>query len=296
VWNSTQIVEERAADGSKQKRWTGGVEFLDSSNQQTGKRLLTTDHLGSSRAVVDGTNGTITASYAFSPWGKRSRIAGTEDVSNGYTGHLWHESGLSLAVYRPYNPETGRWPSRDPLGEPAFETVREFTRGLEIPETLTSQHDKNENSKPNEDKEYVFTENNSINNSDYNGLDITLETGNNSGKVLNDVVHQNVCGDCNGQKTCFSFAAIGARAPWASSTWLGWSSWVGPSPLMGHIYSPSPVPGAAIASRHTSTPAQTKKWIRYVTTRLGMQDTYSVANHNCRKYAQWEFRDAPLHW
>jgi RHS repeat-associated protein len=121
-------VEERAADGSKQKRWTGGVEFLDSSNQQTGKRLLTTDHLGSSRAVVDGTNGTITASYAFSPWGKRSRIAGTEDVSNGYTGHLWHESGLSLAVYRPYNPETGRWPSRDPIEEKGGMNLYEIVR------------------------------------------------------------------------------------------------------------------------------------------------------------------------
>lgn len=113
VWNKTQIVEERSvADGAKQRRWTGGVELLDSTNQSTGKRLLITDHLGSTRTAVDGPTGTTTASYTFTPWGKRSRIAGTEDLSSGYTGHLWHESGLSLAVYRPYDPETGRWPSK----------------------------------------------------------------------------------------------------------------------------------------------------------------------------------------
>jgi RHS repeat-associated protein len=118
VWNNTQIVEERTAtDGAKQRRWKGGVEFLDSGNQPTAKCLLITDHLGSTRVAMDGTTGTPTASYAFSPWGKRSRISGTEEFSNGYTGHLWHESGLSLAVYRPYDPETGRWPSRDPIEE-----------------------------------------------------------------------------------------------------------------------------------------------------------------------------------
>ncbi len=118
VWNGTSILEERTvAGGTKQRRWNGGLENLTASNQSTGKRLLITDHLGSTRVSVDG-SGTTTASYAFTPWGKRSRIiTGSEDLSSGYTGHLWHESGLSLAVYRPYDPETGRWPSRDPIQE-----------------------------------------------------------------------------------------------------------------------------------------------------------------------------------
>jgi len=35
-----------------------------------------------------------------------------------YTGHYWHgQSGLFLTLYRAYDPETGRWISRDPLGE-----------------------------------------------------------------------------------------------------------------------------------------------------------------------------------
>lgn len=118
VWSGSQIREERAANGSRQIRWKGGVVQLI-NNQVIVKRIHLNDHLGSARAAVDGTDGSIIASYAFSPWGKRSRIAGTEDLSTGYTGHLWHESGLSLAVYRPYDPETGRWPSRDPILEVA---------------------------------------------------------------------------------------------------------------------------------------------------------------------------------
>ena len=95
------------------------MELLDNTNRQTAKRLLLTDHLGNTRVAVDGTTGTTTTSLSYSPWGKRSRIQGqgTETLSQGYTGHLSHESGLSLAVYRPCDPETARWPSRDPIGE-----------------------------------------------------------------------------------------------------------------------------------------------------------------------------------
>jgi RHS repeat-associated protein len=117
VWSGTSIQEERLPNGTKQRFWTGGIEILNGSNQQTAKRLVVTDHLGSTRAVVDGTSGTATASYDYSPWGKRTRSSDSEDWSTGYTGHGWHESGLSLAVYRSYDPETGRWPSRDPIGE-----------------------------------------------------------------------------------------------------------------------------------------------------------------------------------
>jgi len=117
VWEGTDIREERLENGTKYCFWMGGVEICNANNQQIGKRLFIADHLGSTRVVVNGTTGTTTASYDFNPWGKRTRISGTEDWSGGYTGHLWHESGLSLAVYRPYDPGTGRWPSRDPIGE-----------------------------------------------------------------------------------------------------------------------------------------------------------------------------------
>jgi len=114
VWSGTRIMEERLTGAGKHRFWNGGIEVLDASGQPVGKRLLVSDHLGSPRTALDGTSGIVMASYAFSPWGKRTRISGTEDWGTGYTGHWWHESKLSLAVYRGYDPEKGRWLSRDP--------------------------------------------------------------------------------------------------------------------------------------------------------------------------------------
>ncbi|MBV6501546.1 MAG: hypothetical protein CJBNEKGG_04060 [Prosthecobacter sp.] len=117
VWSGTSVLEERAANGSNQREWSGGQEQLNVNNQQTGKQLMLTDHLESTRVVVDGISGITLASYFYRPWGRRDCILGINNANSGYTGHLWHESGLSLAVFRPYDPETGRWPSRDPIEE-----------------------------------------------------------------------------------------------------------------------------------------------------------------------------------
>lgn len=130
--------------------------------------------------------------------------------------------------------------------------------------------------------------------------EITLETGNNasSSSFLNNALHQQVCvvtGVVPG-KDCYSFAATGLQAPEFSSTWLGWSDLVIGDSLQGTVYSPDPVSGASVASRLTPTAAQAVKWDSYMVTRLGLQDGYTVADHNCRKFSQFEFRDAPSHW
>jgi len=127
---------------------------------------------------------------------------------------------------------------------------------------------------------------------------ITLETGNTGAGPLNNLVHQQVCVDRPSRsKRCYSFAATGVQAPQFSSTWLGWSSWVTGAILQGEVYDPAPVSGASIVSTHTPTATQADNWVNYMDgSRLGLQDGYSVARHNCRLFSQWEFRDAPSHW
>jgi len=130
---------------------------------------------------------------------------------------------------------------------------------------------------------------------------ITLETGNSTWNPVNNAVHQNICVEgygSGGPKRCFSFAATGgAQLPQFSSTWLGWSSIVAGAILTGEIYTPAPVPGSSIVSTHSPTAAQASNWLNYMNrTRVGLQDGYSVARHNCRTFSQWEFRDAPSHW
>ena len=57
------------------------------------------------------------ARYDYDPYGRMTKISGNKDTVFGFTGHLWHaQSGLNLAKYRAYDPNLGRWISRDPLG------------------------------------------------------------------------------------------------------------------------------------------------------------------------------------
>jgi hypothetical protein len=136
--------------------------------------------------------------------------------------------------------------------------------------------------------------------------DITVETGNGTSNPINNAIHQQICVDTHSEagitgKRCFSFGKrpglSGFQLLEFSWTWLKWSSWVTGAILEGEVYEASPIAGATIADRHTTTAAQDKKWLDYmVGTRLGLIDGYSVFRHNCRLFSQWEFRDAPLHW
>src|SRR5207302_3997485 len=79
--------------------------------------FYTRDHLGSIRELTDG-SGVVQARYDYDPYGRRTKISGTLDAAFGFTGHYYHApSNLSLALYRGYDSDLGRWLSRDPIGE-----------------------------------------------------------------------------------------------------------------------------------------------------------------------------------
>jgi RHS repeat-associated protein len=74
------------------------------------------DHLGSVRDVLDE-QGQVIARYDYSPYGKLINDPPTPPEF-GYAGMQYHApSGLYLTKYRVYDPEAGRWLSRDPIGE-----------------------------------------------------------------------------------------------------------------------------------------------------------------------------------
>lgn len=79
----------------------------------------TRDHLGSVRELVNG-SGTILTRYSYDMYGRTttSRLSGSVDATMQYAGYYLHPtSGLNLTLYRAYDPNTGRWLSRDPMGE-----------------------------------------------------------------------------------------------------------------------------------------------------------------------------------
>jgi RHS repeat-associated protein len=112
IWIGLQIAQERDASGSV-------VSSFYSSGMSTPMESLvyTVDHLGSVREAIDASSITQVV-YDYDSWGIRTKLSGSIELSTGYTGHFQYISlGLIAAPYRFYDPEYGRWISRDPIGE-----------------------------------------------------------------------------------------------------------------------------------------------------------------------------------
>jgi RHS repeat-associated protein len=114
LWCGDEICQERTSTGAVTKRFfTQGVKT--ESGATPGIYYYTRDHLGSVRELTD-TIGNTRASYSYDVFGRATRASGDVDTDFGFAGmHLSKESGLSLTKYRAYDPEVGRWISRDAL-------------------------------------------------------------------------------------------------------------------------------------------------------------------------------------
>jgi len=113
IWNGgAQPAEERDGSNNVTKRFYAQGEQIGGANY-----FFTTDHLGSIREMTDST-GTIHARYDYDPYGRITKLSGDLEADFGFTGFYRHQaSGLDLTLYRVYDPNLGRWPSRDPIGE-----------------------------------------------------------------------------------------------------------------------------------------------------------------------------------
>ena len=113
VWaGGNQPAEERDAAGNVTRRF-----YPQGEQAGAVKYFYTKDHLGSIREVL-GANGTVVSSSRYDAWGVRTTVGAQDAASFGFTGHLEHkELGLVFTLYRAYDSATGRWLSRDPMGE-----------------------------------------------------------------------------------------------------------------------------------------------------------------------------------
>ncbi len=131
VYDGAQVVADTDADGNllRTYTWGPGVDCLLCvtvyGTEATNTYYALTDHLGTVHALVDGT-GTIVESYRYDAWG---RVLGVYDGSGApITGsavgnrYLWQgreyswATGLYYFRARWYDPVTGRWLSKDPIG------------------------------------------------------------------------------------------------------------------------------------------------------------------------------------
>ena len=95
--------------------------FVYPQGQYSGtKYFYTRDHLGSIREMFK-TNDAVVARYDYDSWGRSTTKVSTLLPDFNYTGLYRHSaSGLDMAVHRFYDPDLGRWISRDPLEQAEF--------------------------------------------------------------------------------------------------------------------------------------------------------------------------------
>jgi RHS repeat-associated protein len=78
------------------------------------------DGNGNVAALVSAADGTVVARYEYGPFGELLRATGLLALLNPFrfsTKFCDDESGFYYYGYRCYDPSTGRWLSRDPIGE-----------------------------------------------------------------------------------------------------------------------------------------------------------------------------------
>jgi RHS repeat-associated protein len=147
VYDGWALIRERIASGetAQTNSYVYGLD-LSGSLQGAGTiaGILATVREGDSAPVVGfyaydangnvtdlvGTNGTGLAHYEYDPFGNPLVATGDLATANPFrfsTKYTDDETGLVYYGYRFYNPELGRWLSRDPIGETAF--FAQYTKG-----------------------------------------------------------------------------------------------------------------------------------------------------------------------
>ena len=114
----------RGADGSVLAEYTGqtlSARYVYAGSRRIARvassstRYYLTDHLGSTRSLVDEA-GTVTAAYDYWPYGKTLATSGTDATHFRFTGHERDdESGLDYMLARSYAFDIGRFLRPDPM-------------------------------------------------------------------------------------------------------------------------------------------------------------------------------------
>src|SRR5690625_4492908 len=89
----------------------------------------TIDANGNVIALWDADTAEVAAYYDYDPFGKTVRATGPAAEVNPFrfsTKYQDHETGFYYYGYRYYQPETGRWLNRDPIGEQGGLDLYEF--------------------------------------------------------------------------------------------------------------------------------------------------------------------------
>jgi RHS repeat-associated protein len=125
LWIGLELAEERDGSNTVTKRFfSQGEQHIVSGT--TAPFYYTRDHEGSVREMIDA-SGSLVSRLSYDIYGRTSLLFGSITPSYQYAGMLLHpESGLYMTIFRFYDPNTGRWESRDPIGIGGGENLYDY--------------------------------------------------------------------------------------------------------------------------------------------------------------------------
>jgi RHS repeat-associated protein len=110
--NRLNPVAEFDGSGTLLTRYLDGVTV----NASTSYRVVA-DHLGSPRLLVNSTTGAVAQRLDLDEWGRVTGDSGVGFQVFGFAGGIYDpDTGLVRFGVRDYDPVTGRWTSKDPIG------------------------------------------------------------------------------------------------------------------------------------------------------------------------------------
>ena len=127
VWGTDLSGTVEGAGGVGGLLWVNNAQTTyDGQSLPTGVHFAAYDGNGNVVALVQAADGAYIARYEYGPFGEPVRVSGPLAAAQPLRfSSKWTdaESGLVYYGYRYYNPTTGRWLSRDPIGELGFHTL-----------------------------------------------------------------------------------------------------------------------------------------------------------------------------
>ena len=119
LWQDlTTLLAVYNADDTVKQRFEYGLGHTPVSFTQGGQRYyIQTDHLGSPR-VISSATGTVIKTISYDSYGNVISDSNPDfSIPFGFAGGLYDaDTKLVRFGYRDYDPETGRWTARDPIG------------------------------------------------------------------------------------------------------------------------------------------------------------------------------------
>jgi RHS repeat-associated protein len=127
TWGLDLSGSEQGAGG------VGGLLFTTTHAPAASTRFVSFDGNGNVSALLNVESGVTSAEYEYDPFGNTLRATGPAAEANPFrfsTKYLDSETGLYYYGYRYYQPTTGRWLSRDPIGDIFLESLYAFVGNI----------------------------------------------------------------------------------------------------------------------------------------------------------------------